>query len=110
MKWILLESVTPSDLETIMASFNSDVSDEKFSPTREFLKVAYDKLNSELFGNELPSNIDLVVKSAPSKSFFGRATATIFRRSRKLTPKSIIVNYAPLKRGVLRVSTFHKHI
>lgn len=92
MKWLLLESATPSDLETIMASFHSDVSDEKFSPTTEFLKIAYDKLNSELFGNELPSNIDLVVKSAPSQSFFGRATATIYRRSRKLTPKSIILN------------------
>ena len=92
MKWLLLESATPSDLETIMASFNSDVSDEKFSPTTEFLKISYDKLNSELFGNELPSNIDLVVKSAPSQSFFGRATATIYRRLRKLTPKSIILN------------------
>ena len=92
MKWLLLESTTPSDLETIMASFHSDVSDEKFSPTTEFLKIAYDKLNLELFGNELPSNLDLVVKSAPSRSFFGRATATIYRRSRKLTPKSIILN------------------
>ena len=92
MKWPLLESATPSDLETIMASFHTDVSDEKFSPTTEFLKISYNKLNSELFGNELPSNIDLVVKSAPSQSFFGRATATIYRRSRKLTPKSIILN------------------
>lgn len=92
MKWLLLESATPSDLETIMASFHTDVSDEKFSPTTEFLKISYNKLNSELFGNELPSNIDLVVKSAPSKSFFGRATATIYRRLRKLTPNSIILN------------------
>ena len=33
MKWILIkESRTPSDIETINASFNHDVSDEKYTP------------------------------------------------------------------------------
>lgn len=94
MKWLLLESATPSDLDAIEASWHKDVSDEKFSPTIEFLKTAYAKLNSELFGNELPSNLKFVVKSAPSASFFGQSTATIYRRTRELIPASVILNGA----------------
>lgn len=50
MKWKLLEEAnTPSDGVSIDASFNKDVSDEKFTPTVEFMRSVYRKMNKELF-------------------------------------------------------------
>ena len=58
MKWKLIEEAnkTPSDKESIDMSFNKDVSDEKYVPTVEFVKIVYDKFNKELFSNRLPSS------------------------------------------------------
>jgi hypothetical protein len=40
MKWkLIVESKTPSDMESIEASFNKDVSDEKYTPTEIFIQV-----------------------------------------------------------------------
>ena len=63
MKWILIkESRTPSDIETINASFNHDVSDEKYTPTKKFLKNGYDMLNEKLFNNRLPSDFEFKIE------------------------------------------------
>ena len=51
------EKTIPSDEETIMASFETDVSDEKFSPSREFLRVAYGIFNDRFFRGNLPEGI-----------------------------------------------------
>ena len=49
----------PCDSSTIDASFNGDVSDEKYEPTHEFCKAVYEKMNKELFYNVLPSSNEL---------------------------------------------------
>ena len=89
--WILLESATPSDMESIEASFNKDVSDEKYSPTEEFLRVAYRKFNDEFFGNELPS-LEFRVKSKPSQRFVGLASYECNLLKRTITPIAITLN------------------
>ena len=65
MRWkrVISESITPSDEDTIMASFNADVSDEKFSPTRDFLETAYGIFNEEFFGGRLPMGLRFQVKT-----------------------------------------------
>ena len=65
MNWnrIITESRTPSDVDTIMASFNNDVSDEKFYPTSDFLKIAYGIFNDEFFGGRLPMGLRFQVKT-----------------------------------------------
>lgn len=50
---ILSESETPSDPETILASFHSDVDDTKFSPSTAFLESAFQILDERLFENEI---------------------------------------------------------
>ena len=75
--WILLESATPSDMESIEASFNKDVSDDKFLPTKEFLKNAYCKLNSELFDDELPTDIKLNILNGDSLSKVASANCNL---------------------------------
>ena len=63
MKWILIkESRTPIDIETINASFNHDVSDEKYTPAKKFLKNGYDMLNEKLFNNRLPSDFEFKIE------------------------------------------------
>ena len=77
MKWRLIEEArkTPSDMECINASFSKDVSDEKFIPTVEFMKVVYNKMNSEFFFNYFPdeSEIKFIVKPLGNKEEIGSA-------------------------------------
>ena len=56
---MIIEAKTPSDMESINASFNKDVSDEKFTPTVEFMKVVYNKMNKEFFFSCLPSENEI---------------------------------------------------
>ena len=66
MKWKLIEEAkTPSDMKSIEASFNKDVSDEKFTPTVEFVKNVYDKMNKELFGNGLVKSDEIDISIVP---------------------------------------------
>ena len=63
MKWLLIsEAYTPSDLDDIENSFNGDVSDEKYTPTKKFLKNGYDMLNEKLFNNRLPSDFEFKIE------------------------------------------------
>ena len=63
MKWLLIsEAYTPSDLDDIKNSFNGDVSDEKYTPTKKFLKNGYDMLNEKLFNNRLPSDFEFKIE------------------------------------------------
>lgn len=68
------EEQTPSDVETIMASFSQDVSDAKFSPTKEFLEVAYGIFNGKFFGDSLPKRLIFQVKVQPTQSYIGLAS------------------------------------
>ena len=75
MSWKLIsEHTTPSDEDTIMASFNADVSDQKFSPTGDFLKVAYGIFNHRFFNGTLPSKLEFRIKTQPTKSYIGMAS------------------------------------
>ena len=98
MKWIRLfteVSKTPSDMESINASFNKDVSDEKFTPTVEFMKVVYNKMNKEFFFNYLPdeSELKLVVKPMGSNRDIGIA---YYKKSiggkKNIVPVSMVLN------------------
>lgn len=98
MKWIRLvteASKTPSDMESINASFNKDVSDEKFTPTVEFMKSVYNKMNKEFFFNYLPdeSKFKFVVKSMGNNRDIGIA---YYKRSigdkKNIVPVSMVLN------------------
>lgn len=63
MKWILLsESYIPDVIEPIKKSFNSDYTDERFTPTVEFLEHAYGYLNKKLFQEKLPTDIEFKIE------------------------------------------------
>ena len=46
-----------------MASFKKDVSDEKYSPLKEFLETAYGIFNDKFFRGQLPEGIIFQVKT-----------------------------------------------
>ena len=65
MKWILInEAKTPSDIESINTSFRKDVSNERYTPTIDFMKTSYGILNDKLFHRFLPSNLKFSIEYA----------------------------------------------
>ena len=55
MKWLLLEEFIPSDDKFVQQSIESDDCDDtKYTPTVEFLKSAYSKLNDMFLDGRLP--------------------------------------------------------
>ncbi len=58
MKWKLIEEATtiPCDKETIELAYRKGSDTTKYTPTVEFAKSAYDKLNANLFANKLISS------------------------------------------------------
>lgn len=76
MKWLLIsEAYTPSDLDDIENSFNGDVSDEKYTPTKKFLKNGYDMLNEKLFNNRLPSDFEFKIEHSLEDNAAGHTYA-----------------------------------
>lgn len=67
----------PIDRDTIINSFKEDISDEKYSPTREFVESAYDILNEKFFDGKLPDRLVLNVSNSPRASFMGLARCRI---------------------------------
>lgn len=68
MKWHRLfdeSKKTSSNIDLIDASFNGDVSDEKYTPTLEFIKNVYDNLNKELFDDRLVKSDNLKISIRP---------------------------------------------
>ena len=96
MKWkrLTIEANTPSDMESINASFNKDASDEKFTPTVEFMKVVYNKMNKEFFFNYLPneSEIRFIVKPFGNKEEIGSAPYSKSHKKHEITPKGVMLN------------------
>lgn len=94
MKWKLIEEAnTPSDMKSIEASFNKDVSDEKFIPTVEFMKVVYNKMNKEFFFNYLPdeSEIKFMVRNLESRDV-GSAPYSKNIEKHEIIPMAIVFN------------------
>ena len=97
MKWIRLfteVSKTPSDMESIEASFNKDISDEKFTPTVEFMKIVYNKMNKEFFFNYLPdeSEIKFIVKPLGNKEEIGSAPYSKSYKKHEIIPMGVMLN------------------
>lgn len=103
MKWLLIaETKTPSDKESIDASFNRDSSDELYVPSVEFLTSAYEKLNVELYDNALPSTseIKLAIGFRPKDVGIGVTEYYIDRQNQQVVPIKLILNSA-------RTTTLH---
>lgn len=96
MKWkrLTIEANTPSDMDSINASFSKDVSNEKFTPTVDFMKAVYDKMNKELFFNYLPSasEIRFMVRRLENKSDIGSAPFSKSTKKHEVTPTAIVLN------------------
>lgn len=95
MKWKLLEEAnTPSDGESIDASFNKDLSDEKFTPTVEFMKSVYRKMNKEFFFGCLPDEGEL--KFEVANQIRGRFVGLTFAErdtiTGEITVKKLVLN------------------
>ena len=96
MKWKLIKEAnkTPSDQKSIDGSFNGDVSDEKFTPTVEFTKAVYRKMNKELFFGCLPNEDELTFEISHSVRG-GFAGITIAERdvvTRQINVKKLVLN------------------
>ena len=84
MKWKLVnESKTPADDDSINSALNGDVSDEMYSPTVEFAKAAYQKLNRELFLNYLPPSSEITFELSDDirSDELGSAECTVYSTS-----------------------------
>lgn len=96
MKWkrLIIEAKTPSDIESINASFNKDISDEKFTPTVGFMKVVYNKMNKEFFFSCLPSEneIKFEVANQIRGGFVGLTFAERDAITREITVKKLVLN------------------
>lgn len=95
MKWLLIsEETTPTDSSIIDSVIdNSCKDDTKYSPSTEFMRIAYEKLNELVFINMLPSDMKFKVVNA----FDGCVGDTIVMRSsingnKMLFPTTIIFN------------------
>ncbi len=90
----LLESLTPHEKDALLASFNHDVSDEKFTPTQEFLYAAYDLLNERLLAKLLPGSNDftLEVKSLPRSKLLGFASYKVWFSKQAVEAMGITLN------------------
>ena len=103
MKWKLIEEAkTPSDMKSIEASFNKDVSPELFIPSIVFLELVYGKMNRELFFGELPDakDLKLAIGFRPKSVAIGTAKYKIFKNQAKVVPVSLVLNGA-------RMTTLH---
>jgi len=88
------ESTIPHDEQTLRNSFPKDVSEEKYVPTQEFLETAYEIMNEEFFGNQLPKpeRLLFIIKSLPRSNFIGMASYRINRFEQTITPTAITLN------------------
>ena len=91
----LYESITskiPSDKESILKSFNQDVSEDMFAPTQEFLETSYNLFNEKFFNNSLPHNLKFIITNAPRATYIGKAAYQINRYLKQIIPLAIKLN------------------
>ena len=62
MKWMLIEKFIPSDEKFILNAIHGVGDNIKYTPTVDFLKAAYLKLNNMFFNGELPNDIDFKIE------------------------------------------------
>ena len=91
---IVSEESTPSDMDEIMASFNSDVSPRKLVPTTKFLENAYRIFNRKFFGDRLPQRLVFQIKAQPTQSYVGLAYYEYNNRTGSVRAVAITLNSA----------------
>lgn len=97
MKWILIESNTPSTDEFVDLSWSdSDKSNEYFVPTIEFAKKVYDRANKELFFNNLPTpnELEFKIENRIRHNVAGYAKSKIDDIMNTLVPSALVLNGA----------------
>lgn len=62
MKWLLIEKFIPSDEKFILDAIHGVKDTDKYTPTVDFLKAVYIKLNNMFFNGELPNDIDFKIE------------------------------------------------
>ena len=62
MKWMLIEKFIPSDEKFILNAIHCVGDNIKYTPTVDFLKASYLKLNNMFFNGELPNDIDFRIE------------------------------------------------
>ena len=62
MKWMLIEKFIPSDEKFILNAIHGVGDNIKYTPTVDFLKVAYLKLNNMFFNGQLPNDIEFKIE------------------------------------------------
>ena len=91
---LVSEQTTPSGVDDIMASFDKDVSDRKFSPSKEFLEAAYTIFNRRFFQDSLPVGLIFSIKVQPTESYIGQAWYEYNRASGRVRATAITLNGA----------------
>ena len=62
MKWLLIEKFIPSDEKFVLNAIHGVGDNIKYTPTVDFLRAAYIKLNNMFFNGELPNDIDFKIE------------------------------------------------
>lgn len=76
MKWLLMEDFMPSDERFVYDAIQSSSNKGKYTPTVEFLKVAYSKLNNMFYNGKLPfETIDFKIGRDLKDNVAGRTNA-----------------------------------
>lgn len=82
----------PVDKDTILNSFKQDISEEKYTPTQEFLETAYEILNEKFFGGKLPTRLVFQISNSPRANFMGLARCKINNSANMVQSTSILLN------------------
>ena len=62
MKWLLIEKFIPSDEKFVLNAIHGVSDSIKYTPTVDFLRAAYIKLNNMFFNDKLPNDIDFKIE------------------------------------------------
>ena len=62
MKWLLIEKFIPSDEKFILDAIHGVKDNGRYTPTVDFLKEAYNKLNNMFFNGELPNDMEFKIE------------------------------------------------
>ena len=75
MKWLLIEKFIPSDDKFVLDAIHGVGGKGKYTPTSDFIKSAYMKLNDMFFDNRLPTDIEFKVEKHIEDDAAGRTNA-----------------------------------
>ena len=98
MKWLLLEEFTPSTDKFVSTAIKSDSNVTRYTPTLDFLKRAYSKLNNKFFGGKLPTGgFEYKIDHDLNDTSAGHANANKDESTGKIKIKYIALNGTLMK-------------